>query len=143
MCSCVTVLNLGAGIDDGHAGRGAAEHRVIDAYLGTTDARDDRSMRARIDATQPQFGGADGAAAARSCELRGVTAAYDNIEVLHGIDLAVPPGQSSPCWGPNGAGKSTTLKVACGRWPHRRRRWWGRDVNGARPEELARAGPVH
>ena len=46
--------------------------------------------------------------------LRNVRAAYGTIEVLHGIDLEVPPASVVALLGPNGAGKSTTLKVACG-----------------------------
>ena len=75
-------------------------------------------------------------------ELRGVTAAYDAIEVLHGIDLAVGRGEVLAVLGPNGAGKTTLLRVLCGELAptggdvliggHR--------VNGARPADLARAG---
>ena len=42
---------------------------------------------------------------------RGVRAAYGRIEVLHGVDLAVPAGAVFALLGPNGAGKSTLLKV--------------------------------
>ena len=42
-------------------------------------------------------------------ELRRVHAAYGQIEVLHGIDLAVANGAVLALLGPNGAGKSTTL----------------------------------
>ncbi len=45
----------------------------------------------------------------------GVRAAYGRIEVLHGVDLAVPSGSVFALLGPNGAGKSTLLKVASGR----------------------------
>jgi branched-chain amino acid transport system ATP-binding protein len=44
-----------------------------------------------------------------------VRAAYGRIEVLHGVDLAVPPGSVFALLGPNGAGKSTLLKVISGR----------------------------
>ncbi len=47
--------------------------------------------------------------------FQGVRAAYGRIEVLHGVDLAVPPGSIFALLGPNGAGKSTLLKVANGR----------------------------
>src|SRR5207247_10578308 len=50
-------------------------------------------------------------------ELRGVTAAYGRIEVLHGADLVVPAGTVFALLGPNGAGKTTTLKVIDGRLP--------------------------
>ncbi|MCB1004496.1 MAG: amino acid ABC transporter permease/ATP-binding protein, partial [Acidimicrobiales bacterium] len=37
-------------------------------------------------------------------ELRGITAAYGRIQVLHGVDLAVPEGSVFALLGPNGAG---------------------------------------
>ncbi|MEB8336175.1 ABC transporter ATP-binding protein [Streptomyces endophyticus] len=75
-------------------------------------------------------------------ELRGVCAAYDRITVLHGIDLKVTAGQVVALLGPNGAGKTTTLNIAAG--AHRPSAGClllgGRDVSGAHPRDLARAG---
>jgi len=75
-------------------------------------------------------------------ELRGVRAAYDEVTVLHGVDISVTAGQVVALLGPNGAGKSTTLKVAAGVHPLRAGRLLlgGRDLAGARPRDLARAG---
>jgi len=75
-------------------------------------------------------------------ELRGVRAAYDGVTVLHGVDLAVAAGQVVALLGPNGAGKTTTLRVAAGVHPVRSGRLLlgGRDVAGAAPRDLARAG---
>jgi len=74
--------------------------------------------------------------------LRGVRAAYDGIEVLHGVDLAVAPGGVLAVLGPNGAGKTTTLRVIAGLHPPSAGDVvvGGRRVNGASPEELARRG---
>ena len=47
--------------------------------------------------------------------VSGVRASYGRIEVLHGVDLEVPPGSVFAILGPNGAGKSTLLKVLSGR----------------------------
>jgi branched-chain amino acid transport system ATP-binding protein len=75
-------------------------------------------------------------------ELRRVRAGYGQIEVLHGIDLAVSTGQVLALLGPNGAGKSTTLKVASGQVEPTAGCFHvlGRHVNGVKPERLARAG---
>ena len=75
-------------------------------------------------------------------ELRDVHAAYGSIEVLYGVDLAVPKGSVVAILGPNGGGKSTTLKVIAGLLPatHGEVRLAGRVVNGASPDELARRG---
>jgi branched-chain amino acid transport system ATP-binding protein len=75
-------------------------------------------------------------------ELRGIRAAYDGIDVLYGVDLAVPRGSVVALLGPNGAGKTTTLRVACGLHAPSAGDVIiaGRRINGARPEELARSG---
>ena len=75
-------------------------------------------------------------------ELRGLRAAYGRIEVLHGVDLAVPVGCVVVLLGPNGSGKSTTLKVVSGQLASTAGcvHIAGRHVNGARPEALARTG---
>jgi branched-chain amino acid transport system ATP-binding protein len=75
-------------------------------------------------------------------ELRGVRAGYGRIEVLHGVDLAVPGGSVTAVLGPNGAGKTTMLRVLAGLHPATAGDVLiaGRRMNGARPDDLARAG---
>ncbi|NIR41657.1 MAG: ATP-binding cassette domain-containing protein, partial [Actinobacteria bacterium] len=75
-------------------------------------------------------------------ELQGVRAGYGIIDVLHGVDLRLEPGQVLALLGPNGAGKSTTLSVASGLIEPTAGRVLvgGREVNHVRPERLARAG---
>ena len=46
-------------------------------------------------------------------EVRGLKAAYGNIQVLHGIDFSVDEGQIAVILGANGAGKTTTLRALC------------------------------
>jgi branched-chain amino acid transport system ATP-binding protein len=74
--------------------------------------------------------------------VRGLRAAYGPIEVLHGIDLDVPAGSVVAVLGPNGAGKSTLLSVLAGLHPATAGSvvLAERRVNGARAEDLARAG---
>jgi branched-chain amino acid transport system ATP-binding protein len=75
-------------------------------------------------------------------ELRGVRAAYERIEVLHGIDLTLRAGTVMAVLGPNGAGKTTMLSVIAGLLPASDGDVLlaGRRVNGARADDLARRG---
>jgi branched-chain amino acid transport system ATP-binding protein len=47
-------------------------------------------------------------------DVRGVHAAYEGVEALHGVDLTVAPGTVTAVLGANGAGKSTLLAVIAG-----------------------------
>jgi branched-chain amino acid transport system ATP-binding protein len=75
-------------------------------------------------------------------ELSAIRAGYGTIDVLHGVHLALMPGEVYALLGPNGAGKSTTLGVACGQiTPHSGSLFLcGRDVTGASADALSRAG---
>jgi ABC-type branched-subunit amino acid transport system ATPase component/predicted MFS family arabinose efflux permease len=53
-----------------------------------------------------------GSSALLSC--RGVEVAYDQVQVLFGVDLEVRPGECVALLGTNGAGKSTLLKAVSG-----------------------------
>ena len=79
---------------------------------------------------------------APALELRGVSAAYERVEVLHEVHLALPAGQVFALLGPNGAGKTTLLRVASGRMKPSRGtvHVGGKDVTGMSPERLARLG---
>jgi branched-chain amino acid transport system ATP-binding protein len=74
--------------------------------------------------------------------LRGVGAAYGRIEVLHGVDIAVPRRAVATLLGPNGAGKTTALAVMSGLMRPTRgcRHVEGRHLNKARADQLARIG---
>jgi ABC-2 type transport system ATP-binding protein len=47
-------------------------------------------------------------------EMRGVRKSFGKNEVLKGVDLAVPPGQTFAFLGRNGAGKSTSIRMLLG-----------------------------
>jgi branched-chain amino acid transport system ATP-binding protein len=83
-----------------------------------------------------------GPAPAPIVALAGVRAAYGTIEVLHGVDLALRPGEVLAVLGPNGAGKTTMLNVLAGLHPLAGGDVFvaGRRVNGAPAASLARAG---
>jgi len=49
---------------------------------------------------------------------RSIRARLGNVEILHGVSLALPNGRWTSIVGPNGAGKSTLLKVLAGLLPH-------------------------
>lgn len=74
--------------------------------------------------------------------LRAVRAGYDGVEVLRGIDLAVPSGQILAVLGPNGAGKTTLLSVIAGLLVPTSGdlRFGGRTMTGIDPAVLARHG---
>jgi branched-chain amino acid transport system ATP-binding protein len=84
----------------------------------------------------------DTAASAPVMQLAAVRAGYGRIDVLHGIDLVLQSGEVFALLGPNGAGKSTTLAVASGQITPSSGGLFlcGRDVTGATPDALARAG---
>jgi branched-chain amino acid transport system ATP-binding protein len=75
-------------------------------------------------------------------QLSAVRAGYGRIDVLHGIDLEIRPGEVFALLGPNGAGKSTTLAVASGQIVPSSGAvlMCGRDVTGVSVDALARAG---
>ena len=75
-------------------------------------------------------------------ELAAVVAGYGAVEVLHGVDLAVPAGRVVALLGANGAGKSTLCGVAAGLLTPTdgRVRLAGHDVTERAADERVRAG---
>ena len=49
-------------------------------------------------------------------ELEGVRFSYGREEVVHGVDLAIEPGQVTALVGPSGSGKSTLARLIAGFW---------------------------
>ena len=75
-------------------------------------------------------------------ELRNVSAAYGNIQVLHNIDLHIDSGEIITLIGANGAGKSTTLMAISGIVPVRSGKilFQGENINKLPPEKLVAMG---
>jgi branched-chain amino acid transport system ATP-binding protein len=74
--------------------------------------------------------------------LDDVRGGYGDVDILHGVSLAVDAGQIVVIVGPNGAGKSTALKAVFGLVQIRGGRvvFDGRDLTGQRPDQIVRAG---
>jgi iron complex transport system ATP-binding protein len=71
---------------------------------------------------------------------RGLRVALGGVEVLHGIDLALPAGAWTAIVGPNGAGKSTLVKSLAQLLPYRGQvQLLGRDAAAWTHRERARA----
>ncbi|MFC9671740.1 ATP-binding cassette domain-containing protein [Streptomyces sp. NPDC056949] len=85
---------------------------------------------------------ASGSGTPPALELRGLHAGYDGATVLHGVGIAVHPGEIVALLGPNGAGKSTTCRTAAGLLTPLRGQVYvaGRDVTREGPVRRARAG---
>ena len=75
-------------------------------------------------------------------ELRGVSKSFGAVQVLHGVDLTVYPGQVTALVGDNGAGKSTLIKSIAGIHPidGGEVRFEGRPVHVTSPREAAALG---
>jgi branched-chain amino acid transport system ATP-binding protein len=71
-----------------------------------------------------------------------LTAGYGELEIVHEVSIAVPPGGFVSVIGPNGAGKSTLLKAIYGLADTRGGRvlFRGREITATKPHELTRLG---
>jgi branched-chain amino acid transport system ATP-binding protein len=77
-------------------------------------------------------------------ETRGLSAAYGQIQVLFGLDLAVEEGGITALLGANGAGKTTTLRALCGMVRTRGEiRFAGASIAGLPTETIVRRGIAH
>jgi branched-chain amino acid transport system ATP-binding protein len=74
--------------------------------------------------------------------LREVRSGYGGVEVLHGVDLEVPPTGVTALLGRNGAGKTTLLSTVAGLVSVRSGRvtWGGADISGWSVRDRAAAG---
>ncbi len=74
--------------------------------------------------------------------IRGLEAWYGESHVLHGVNIDIREGEVVTLLGRNGAGKTTTLRSIMGLVPKRSGslHYAGRELIGARPDVIARAG---
>ena len=72
--------------------------------------------------------------------VEGVSAGYEQMEILHDVSLEVRPGEIVTLIGPNGAGKSTLMKTVFGLLRPRRGtiRLESQDITGLAPSALVR-----
>jgi len=131
-------LSAGARVKRERSARRAAKQRAAVAGAATApagavaaDAPSTTPLRVGV-ATATPVEAADGNDASAQPVLRvtGLKAGYDEIEVLHGIDLTVGAGEAVALLGSNGAGKTTLCSVVGGLVPVRAGGVWlaGQDV---------------
>ncbi len=79
-------------------------------------------------------------------EVKGLTASYGPVPVLHGLDLTVEEGEVVVLLGANGAGKTTTLRALCQMGVVNvggSVTFDGHRLVGRRPEQVVRLGIAH
>ncbi|WP_432164444.1 ABC transporter permease subunit [Streptomyces sp. bgisy031] len=120
-----------------------------DGYCAAISVRRHRRKSTRTatgvsvsEATGPAPAPAPDSGTPPALELRGLHAGYDGAPVLHGVGIAVHPGEIVALLGPNGAGKSTTCRTAAGLLTPLRGQVYvaGRDVTREGPVRRARTG---
>jgi branched-chain amino acid transport system ATP-binding protein len=77
--------------------------------------------------------------------VEGLRVGYGKVEVLHGIDLSVAPGEIVALLGSNGAGKTTTLRALSGLEPVRGGQvaLGGESLNGVKAHRITALGLAH
>jgi ABC-type branched-subunit amino acid transport system ATPase component len=75
-------------------------------------------------------------------EARDVVSGYGEVEILHGVSIAVEDGEIVTIIGPNGAGKSTLLKTIFGLLPAKRGEifFGGERTTGRSPQTMVQKG---
>ena len=77
-------------------------------------------------------------------DITGLSSGYGKIGVLHGVNLTIGAGEVVALLGPNGAGKTTLLRAVSGLLPWSGSvRFAGRDLAGASPRDIVKAGLAH
>ena len=77
-------------------------------------------------------------------EISGLRVSVEGREILRGVDLEIPAGETHAVMGPNGSGKSTLAHVIAGRDGYEitagSLRYRGEEIGDLEPEERARRG---
>lgn len=75
-------------------------------------------------------------------QVEGVQVGYQEMDILHGVNLSLEEGQIVSVIGPNGAGKSTLLKTIFGLLQPRNGKisFKGEDITGLKPEKIVHKG---
>lgn len=77
-------------------------------------------------------------------EVQKLVAGYGRSQVLHGLDLCLPEGQTAVILGANGAGKTTTLRALSGMISRKGAiRFGGADIGSATAEQIVKMGIAH
>jgi branched-chain amino acid transport system ATP-binding protein len=77
-------------------------------------------------------------------QASGLSAGYGKIRVLRDVDFTMGAGEVVALLGPNGAGKTTLLRAVSGLLPWSGNvRFAGRDLAGANPRDIVKAGLGH
>ncbi len=75
-------------------------------------------------------------------QVEGVRVGYNEVDILHGVNLSLEEGKIVSVIGPNGAGKSTLLKTIFGLLQPKDGRisFKGEDITGLKPEKIVQKG---
>ena len=75
-------------------------------------------------------------------EVKSLKSGYGKVQILHGVEIAIPAGEITSVLGANGAGKSTLMNTIAGHLPvmSGEIRHNGQVMNGHSPLQTCKAG---